>query len=269
MESGNTIEVTDRDGWRKSFPLKKRITHIGSAPDSDIVLSASRGGGVAPRHLQLIMLGDQNVGCRLVNLASADLAVEQTQGEGPASLNLPSHGTLVAASGQRIHVGEFILDLRFATGSCTEAEPAAMLANAPGALTPSMATVTQTATAIGLRLALPEITLAPGRTIEGAVIIRNQGDQPGVQFSLAMEGLPAACVTLGPAPLLFPNAEKAVALQLHHTAGPEPKAGKHRLTVHAAAPEAYPGERATVSQVIDIQPYYAHSLYLVSMDHDG
>ena len=37
------IEVIDKDGWRKEYPLDKSIVHIGSAPGSDLVLEGTNG----------------------------------------------------------------------------------------------------------------------------------------------------------------------------------------------------------------------------------
>ena len=54
--AGPQVEVVDRDGWRKAFPLEKHIVHIGSDPRNDVVLDSRRGAGVAARHLQLIAL---------------------------------------------------------------------------------------------------------------------------------------------------------------------------------------------------------------------
>jgi hypothetical protein len=41
-------------------------------------------------------------------------------------------------------------------------------------------------------------------------------------------------------------------------------AGAQRISIHATAPDAYPGEIASVSQVIQIVPFFKHSIRLVS-----
>ncbi len=240
MSEERYLEIIDRDGWRKEFPLTGRLAHVGSGPSNTVVLDASRGSGVSPRHIQFIFLEDG--GCRLVNLGDTKVGIEG--GEGNASV--PPHLTGKIMDGQRLRVGDFTLVVHLG-------------ANVDG--TASRPTPI-TSKSIGLRIALPEVRLTPERPIEGAIIVRNEGAQPGVQFRLTLEGLPSGCFELGPAPLLFPNAEKSVSLRLVHPRGPTLAAGKHRLTVRALAPTAYPDEKAEVTAQIEVAPFYAHTLEL-------
>ncbi len=237
MSEERYLEIIDREGWRKQFPLQGRIAHVGSSAGNTIMLEASRGGGVSPRHLQFIFPEDG--GCRLVNLGETDVRVDDDEGSAP----LPPHLTRHVGDGQRLKIGDFTLVVHL------------------GAIEgPVDAPTPVTSRSIDLRMALPETRLTPARPIEGAVIVRNAGDQPGVQFRLTLEGLPPACYELGPAPLLFPNAEKSVSLRLMHPQGPTLLAGEHRFTVRAAAPTAYPDEQAQVTQRIEVAPFYAHTL---------
>ena len=103
MGNSNLIEVVDRDGWRKEFPLHKRIVYIGSDAHNDIVLEASRGSGVIARHLQLI--GMNTGGYRLVNLGSSEIEIEE-------SSPLPSHAMTEVLDGLRLQVGQFRLVFR-------------------------------------------------------------------------------------------------------------------------------------------------------------
>jgi hypothetical protein len=119
---------------------------------------------------------------------------------------------------------------------------------------------------IGLKLFLPQTSLYPGQTIEGTVTVQNLGEQPGVQFRLELEGLEPDCYTLGPGPILFPNAARDIPLRLRHPQEPKPQAGKHRISIRALAPDAYPGQSAVVSQVLDIAPYYKHRLRFLVAD---
>jgi hypothetical protein len=240
------LEIVDRDGWRKEFPLTGRIAHVGSAAGNTVVLESSRGGGVAPRHLQFIFL--EEGGCRLVNLGDTEVGLVDSE-----DATLPPHLTRKIVDGQRLRVGEFTLVVHLET-------------TGDDGVTPRPAPVTSQS--IGLRIALPETQLTPTRPIEGAVVVRNAGEQPGVQFRLTLEGLPADCYELGPAPLLFPNAEKSVALRLMHPRGPSLLAGEHRFTVLASAPTAYPDERAQVTQRIEVAPLYAHTLELQRVSYD-
>lgn len=118
--------------------------------------------------------------------------------------------------------------------------------------------------AIGLRLSLPSGQISADYPLSGSVIVSNQGGKPGVQFRLDVEGFGAESYELGPGPLLFPGAEKAVPLRLTHTRVSRPAAGAHVLTVRATAPDAYPGDFATVSQEIIVLPFYAHTIRLES-----
>ena len=80
-------------------------------------------------------------------------------------------------------------------------------------------------------------------------------------FKIEVEGFDSDAYELGPAPILFPDVEKQVLFRLRHPQKPNPPAGDRRLTIRVTAP-AYPGEVATVSQVIQIAPHIKHSLSL-------
>jgi hypothetical protein len=235
-ERGRYLEVIDRDGWRKEFPLSGHIAHVGCASGNTVVLDSSRGGGVSPRHLQFILL--EEGGCRLVNLGESEVVLMGADAD-----MLAPHLTRRVGDAQRLKVGDFTLILHL------EGE----VGPVPQPLS---------SRSIGLRIALPDTRLTPERPIEGAVVVRNEGEQPGVQFRLTLDGLPPACYELGPAPLLFPNAEKSIALRLSHPHGPTLRAGEHRFTVRATAPTAYPDEQAEVAQRIEVAPFYAHALEL-------
>jgi hypothetical protein len=246
------VEVVDRDGWRKVFPLVKHIVHIGSDPRNDIVLDSRHGAGIAPRHLQLIALPTNPPGYRLVNLGDGDIPLGES-GEGVVA---PRSATDIA-DGAVLRVGDFTLHF-----CCGEAA-AAVVGDARPPDTMGTAANSQV---IGLSLVLPQTQLEPGQPIDGTVIVRNLGDKPGVQFKLAVEGLHPDCYEIGAGPLLFPNAEKKTFFRLSHPRSPCMPAGDHRFTVHATAPGAYPGERAVISQTIQMTPFYHHSLRLVIED---
>jgi len=254
------LEITDKDGWRKAHPLQKRLVHIGSAAQNDIVLESWRGTGVAPRHLQLIALPAGPAAFRLINLADADVALGAA-----GERTLAPRASADIGPGEHIRLGDFALVLGFVVSRPVgEPNGGGDTQLAPPAAVSGAASTQASSTAIGLELFLPYTQLGPERPIEGAVIVRNLGNKPAVQFKLAVEGLPTACYEMGAGPLLFPNAEKEIYLRLRHPQGPALPAGEHRFQVHAKAPEAYPGEHATVAQSIHVLPFYKHRVRLVT-----
>jgi hypothetical protein len=262
------IAIVDRDGWRKEFELDKNLIYIGSDPGDDLCLSASRGAGVAPRHLQLVSVQGDRQRYYAINLGDADLTLSSVE-TGDRILSPRSAIDLV--NGHRLQLGEFTLT--FATGAGGSFMPSAS-AGAPGPTLATRGVVTGPAivaaaeqnpsAVIGLSLALPYTTLDAQYPLDGTIVLHNLGNKPGVQFKLELEGLDPDCYSIGPAPILFPKAQKEVLLRLQHPRQPKPLAGEQRITIHATAPDAYPGEIASVSQVIQIVPFFKHSIRLIA-----
>jgi hypothetical protein len=253
------VLISDSEGWSKEFPLQKNLIHIGSAAGNDIVLESSRGRGVAPRHLQLIAVGAGAV-YRAINLGDTDILRGEQGEEAVSPRNAVSLG-----DGDRLSVGDFGLVFKF---SGTGGEPGWGGVERASAYASSGESTAggEISSVIGLRLAMPAMTLHPDHPLEGTVTVRNQGDQPGVQFKLELEGFEPDCYEIGSGPILFPNVEKGVFLRLHHPRRPAPAVGQHRIQICATAPEAYPGERATVIRDIQVLPFYKHELRLVPVD---
>ena len=231
------IEVIDKDGWKKTFPIQKNIFHIGSSVANDVVLEANRGAGVSARHAQLIALQDGS-GYRLVNLGDTHILL----GEQDDS-TVPPRSVAAVADGSVLRIGDFTLVFH---------------GNAP--LTPAVPTTAAKSDAnIGLHLLLSDTQLAPNQMRSGTLIVSNQGDRSGVQFDLKLEGLDDDCFSLEPTPLLSSGSEAEVVFRLYHR-GTKPLAGEHTVTIRATAPQAYPGEEAMVTYTLQVQPYYRHSL---------
>lgn len=263
------LEIVDKEGWRKRYALEKAITHVGSAPGNDIVLEEWRGAGVAPRHVQIITLPSDNRRCRLVNLGGLPVLVT-----GLERRAIAPRASGEVAVGESIQIGEFSFILSGSDGKASAAPvESAAVAHAPavvaGQPVPPPSPVERLAQApmmgrssgvIGLELSLARSDLEPGRPIEGVVKLTNKGEKTGVQFKIELEGLGAEFYEIGPAPILFPNAERDVTLTLRHSCSPHPPAGERQILVRVTAPEAYPGEVATVSQTIRIVPYYEHAV---------
>jgi hypothetical protein len=261
------IVITDRDGWRKEFELDKNLIYIGSDPGDDLCLSAGRGAGVAPRHLQLVSLQGDRQRYYAINLGDSDLILSATE-TGDRVLSPRSATDLL--NGHRLQLGEFTLVFSVgAGGSLATSAPA----GAPGPILDNRGVVTGPAivaaeqppsAVIGLSLSLPRTTLDAQYPLDGIIVLHNLGTKPGVQFKLELEGLEPDCYAIGPAPILFPNAQKEVPLRLQHPRRPKPLAGERRISIHATAPDAYPGEIASVSQIVQIVPFFEHSIRLVS-----
>ena len=250
------VEIIDGSGWHKTFPLEKGLIHIGSDLRNDIVLEPSRGSGVSHRHLQLVAVAGEAQRYRVVNLGDSDIPLGES---GERVLSPRSMHEL--ADGERMSVGEFTLVFR---GGAAAALPtpvvqprAARTGARASAIDPDQEEVSDV---IGLNLSLPSHVLEPEYPLEGTVTVHNMGTQPGAQFKLQLIGLGHDCYEIGPGPILFPNVEKGVFLRLDHPLKPEPPAGRHLIRIRATAPEAYPGESATVSQELVIVPYHRHSL---------
>lgn len=236
------VEITDKDGWRKEYSLSKSILHIGSDPRNDIVLEGAHGAGVSPRHIQLISAPDAS-GYRLINVGNTDLWV----GENGEKNLIPRSFTDIGP-GERVRLGDFVLVFQ-GVGGAGGAFGRPALLGATGS--------------IGLNLILPETELNPDQPIDGSIVVRNLGDKTGVQIKLEVTGLEPDMYELGPGPILFPNAEREVALRIQHPRRAKPPAGDLRFSLRATAPAAYPGDSASVNQVIRLLPFYTYKTRLV------
>jgi hypothetical protein len=244
----NAVEVIDRDGWRRSYPLGKAIVHIGSAVGNDVVLDATRGAGVAARHVQLIARAGGGGGYRLVNMGDTDILLADSE------RRITPRSFIDLNEGERVRLGDFTLVF---SGSGTLAGAVGPAAGGLAGGTPIMASGSGN---IGMSLSLTRTQLAPSQPLDGSILVRNLGEKAGAQFKLAVEGLDPEWYDIGPGPILFPGASKEVSLRLQHPGKPEPPAGEYRFVVRASAPSAYPGESASAMQLIHIVPFYSHKL---------
>jgi hypothetical protein len=246
MSGDNILEITDKEGWKKIFPLEKAIIYVGSDPRNDVTLDPTRGSGVSRRHLQLISVGN-GAGYRLINMGDADVRLG-AHGE----TNLPPRAFVELNPGEKVQVGDFVLKFE---GELSMPVGDDMGAGLPGA---------QRSKSIGLSLVLPSHQLTVEKPLEGTVVVRNWGTKTGAQFKLDVDGLDPQCLEIGPGPILFPNAEKEVYFRVHHPRAAKPPAGDYRLRIRATAAQAYPGEAAVVTQMIQLLPYYSHKVRLLS-----
>jgi hypothetical protein len=271
MTPGNHVEIIDRDGWRKEFPVDKPLVHLGSDARNDIVLSPAHGEGVAARHVQLLAMPGKPGAYRAINLASTDVPLGREGGR-----SLAPRSILDLADGEHLQLGEFAVIFhlgepeRAERGSTTnEADPAQRdRRTAVPVTSPAVAPAEnqRESAAIGLRVSFPQATVEPDRPLEGIIALRNLGSEPGAQFRLSVEGLDPDFYEIGPGPILFPNVEKGVYLRIRHPCGPEILSGQRQISIEATAPEAYPGESVTVVQVLHFLPFYAHKIRLTAVD---
>ena len=259
------LGITDRDGWYREFDLGKNLIYVGSDPSNDIALTANRGAGVAPRHLQLVCAQGDRQRYYVVNLGDSDVVLGQA-----GDRIIAPRSAVDIVPGDRLQLGEFTLVFS-AGASTTSWEPniaigsqgSERVSDTRGGYQRAAAQEQFPSAVIGLQLYLPRAVLDPARPLDGTVTLRNLGNKPGVQFKLEVEGLEPDCYDIGAAPILFPNAEKEVPLRLRHARRPQLPAGERRIAIHASAPEAYPGEVATVTQTLRVLPYHHHTLRLV------
>jgi hypothetical protein len=240
MAQESKIEVINKYGWRKEFALEKPIVYIGSDERNDIVLFDGGQSAIAPRHAQLLPSAVNRQGYRLVNLSADEIIIRRSGSAGAeVAAPLAPRSSAEIVDGDRAQLGDFTLVFHGAE---------------------------QKSVAMKLTLQMPNTALIPERSLEGAVTIHHLGNKAAVQFRLELEGLDANSYEIGPGPVLFPNAEKQVPFRLFHSQKPSPPAGNHRITIHATAPDAYPGERASASQVIQITPFYKHKVRVIVLD---
>ena len=234
MGPENKIEVINRDGWRKEYPLQKTIVHIGSAPRNDIILESQQGLGVAPLHAQLIASVASAHGYRLVNLGDLDILLG-TAGD----QTLPPRASMDITNGTVFKLGEFTLVFygseNFSNGSTGRGRP------------------------IELSMSLSRTQLAPHQSLAGVVMVRHSGDKAAAQIHLELEGLEPDCYEIEPGPLLPSGGEKEVAFRIYHR-GDKPLAGDCYFIIRATAPQAYAVEETTLSKMIQVLPFYQHKL---------
>ena len=231
-----TVKITDRLGWAKSYPLEKSLLMIGSGAGNDIILPEEHGSGVAPLHVQVFRPQVELGMVRVVNLAPQGTAYRRSGGESGA---IGPGSSQDFGDGDSLSLGEysllFTLQSQAGISRATRSEH------------------------LGLKLELPSRNLRVGARLAGQVTVTNYGDQRRCQFELELEGLPAGCFRIDPAPLLFPGAEEHLQIRFFHR-GTNPEAGLSSFTLRACAPVAYPTEMIAISETLEVSPVYGYEL---------
>lgn len=271
-----SIEVTDRDGWRKEFPLLRTLVMVGSDLANDIPLPESRGQGAEPRHLQILLNPQDTSACRIINMAKNPVEITIA---GEVTWLAPSTAMMVSME-SALRIGEYRLQLHsFGTpplynGMNGNGMVEVASFQRPVSAPPSVVVESRVAPSfapspssvygkgsIGLAVRMTQATLTPSQPAEAYISIANRGTKTAVQFRLMIEGLPSESYEVPPLPLLFPNAEKTLTIQLRHPNKPL-QAGSHPVRFIAVAPEAYPDEQTVVQQSVVVPTVYAHEVKL-------
>ncbi|OQY36225.1 MAG: hypothetical protein B6243_03675 [Anaerolineaceae bacterium 4572_5.2] len=223
------VMIIDQKGWSKSIKVEKTITRVGTAPNNDIQLHSTQ---IAPVHLQFILSPDLPSSCKLVNLAG-EVSIRADH----VKQQLPSFGTVDVRDGDEIELGEFRLVIKI----------------------PLAAEYVQTTNVVEAVLSFPNAVLRPGYATRGQLTIKNVGSQTECQFKVALSGLPADCYHIDPIPLLYPDAQEDVLVQLF-SRGYYPKAGYHDVFFTITSPASYPGEEMIIKQGVYVVPVFDQAL---------
>lgn len=231
MNYNGSVQVKDKHGWSKTFPLTKALTMIGSAGFSDIVLPEDHGSGVANAHLQLISTKSGKRGFRMVNLVNEPLMITLSGARG--NVIVPAKGSRDLEDGESLQLGDFQLTF--------------YLQSANGIL------IDKRSENIGVTFEMPSLELKEERKLTGLITVKNFGQERRCQFEVDLEGLPSDCYQIDPAPLLYPGGEEKLQIRFFHL-GVKPPAGECPIQLHVTAVEAYPTEEVVLPFLLSVEP---------------
>jgi hypothetical protein len=234
MEAKITAILTDEHGWQKPFQLNEGVYWVGSADKVQIQLPVMKE--ISPYHLQVVN-AHNSPSVRLINLSKGSIVVQKG-----AESTLFAPGAIMDVFGPEIfRLGPYTL--HFQLQKQNESQPA---------------TAEGKQKVIGLRLVLPDIVLRPNIPLVGVLSLQNLGNQ-ACQFRVEVEGIPEQCCEITPPPLIFAGGEESAEVRFFHKMV-APPAGQQKVTIRVSAPDVYPGDVATVQQVLKVMPCYAQSL---------
>jgi hypothetical protein len=238
-----SIQVQDPFGWMKAFRLEKSLVIVGSAPVVDIVLPAEHGEGVQPFHLQLLHPQPELVTVRAVNLTGG--AIPLVRANLTAAAVLGANASLDLEDGDGLQVGGFRLTLAL--------QPVEGFSRA------------QRSEHLGLKLEMPTPRLRAGKGVDGLLTVSNFGTQKRCQFDLDLDGLPADCYQIDPAPLISPNGEEQLRIRFFH-GGIRPTGGTCPVTLRMTAPVTYPTEEVLLSFNLEVAPIYQVDVSILTVN---
>jgi hypothetical protein len=238
-----SIMVQDPSGWTKAFRLEKSLVIVGSAPVADIILPAEHGEGVQPFHLQLLHPQPELVTVRAVNLTGG--AIPLVRVNPAAAAVLGANASLDLEDGDGLHVGGFILTLA--------------LQSVEGF------SRVQRSEHLGLKLEMPTPRLRAGKGVDGLLTVTNFGTQKRCQFEIDLDGLPADCYQIDPAPLISPNGEEQLRIRFFHR-GTRPAGGACPITLRMTAPVTYPTEEVLLGFNLEVAPIYQVEVSILTVN---
>lgn len=230
MSYYGSIVICDRTGWSKTYSLKKALTMIGSAQFNDIVLPEEHGSGVAPLQMQVIGSDSPDKSLKVINLVNS--AVPRVNTGTSASSFIPPNHSVKLEDGDQLTVGEFSLTF---------------------SLNHTGVSYSKRSEHIGVDFELPSLRLRSDGKLAGLLSLTNLGDQNHSQFELDLEGLPADCYQIDPAPVLYPGAREKLAIRFFHKTT-RPLAGQCPFTLRVFSPDSYPAEEVQINAVLDVEP---------------
>ncbi|HSM23289.1 MAG TPA: hypothetical protein VK856_00305, partial [Anaerolineaceae bacterium] len=237
MSYNGTIHVIDKSGWSKTYPIEKALTMIGSASFNDVVLNEERGTGVAGVHIQLVSTQTGKNGFRMVNLVNEPILLTLSNARG--AIEVSGKGSRGLDDGDAIQLGDFLLTfyLQAAKGFSVE----------------------KRSQNIGMALEMPGLSLKDGKKLTGLLTLKNYGQEGRCQFEVDLDGLPADCYQIDPAPLLYPGGEEKLELRFFHQ-NVRPPAGECPIQIKISAVGAYPTEEVILPLVLDVESVYRFSV---------
>jgi hypothetical protein len=153
---------------------------------------------------------------------------------------LPRLSTIEIRNGDEIELGEFRIALKIPLG----------------------AEYLQRSSVIDAVLSFPDAVIRPDFLTTGHLTIKNVGSQSDCQFKVTLSGLPDDCYQIDPIPLMYPDAQEDVVVQLFHRVH-YPLVGFHDLIFSITAPGYYPGEEMIIKQGVYVVPVFDQGLELV------
>jgi hypothetical protein len=253
------IQVKDKRGWQKQFPIEDKILlFIGAGPHDDILLNSAPQEDalpVGPRQAQLLNLHERSLEnkpmLQLINLSQVPIALQLAKASQPTEVESYVKADIVV--GDAFCIGGYTLRLED-----DEASPQ------KGANADASDYVSSQGD-IGLSFELSNPVLAPHGAVQGRITVRNNGPRKAAQFQLSvwLDGaINAACQLSTASFALYPNASQEATVWVRHPCNATLTADEHVLEVRVEAPGAYPNQTQAATRPLRVLPCFDHEVRL-------